>query len=295
MAKLSTAGTWTQSFAVLGTNSIVPTAMVADTNGDLLITGLFYGTARFMEPPLSNVNAPYGTSTTADVFVARYSKSEGWNMAVRGGGRGHESASSIALDAQGNILIAGTFQGATTTFGAFTLTNSMAPAGTDLSGSADIYVARLSRAGQWTQVLAAGGQGSDTNSSILTDPTGAVVIVGGDFAPPASFGSLILTSASSVSGVGYVARVGGLPLRSSGQQATASVRLAPNPTQRYTTLTLPAAATTQRIEVLDALGRLVRTQTVPALETSTQLDVLGLKVGVYFVRSGSSTARLLVE
>lgn len=72
-----------------------------------------------------------------------------------------------------------------------------------------------------------------------------------------------------------------------------ALALAPNPATASTTLTgaLPGAA----VRVHDALGRLVATATADAAGTAALQLPAGLPAGVYLVRSGSITQRLLVE
>jgi hypothetical protein len=72
--------------------------------------------------------------------------------------------------------------------------------------------------------------------------------------------------------------------------------LLPNPAHDAAQLQLGAAApTTQAVQVLDVLGRAVRTTTLAAGATRASLPVEGLPRGVYLVRVGASTQRLVLE
>ncbi|MDO7877481.1 T9SS type A sorting domain-containing protein [Hymenobacter sp. ASUV-10] len=84
------------------------------------------------------------------------------------------------------------------------------------------------------------------------------------------------------------------PLSAATAQA-AALALYPNPARTASTLTLEPAATVRAVAVLDALGRVVRHTALPAQAASTALDLTGLPAGVYAVRCGSGTARLVVE
>ncbi|MCB2377972.1 T9SS type A sorting domain-containing protein [Hymenobacter sp. BT635] len=78
--------------------------------------------------------------------------------------------------------------------------------------------------------------------------------------------------------------------------AAVAFALTPNPASASAQLTLAeGSATTQEISVLDALGRQVRTQMLPARATQAQLTVADLPRGVYTVRVGTSAQRLVVE
>ena len=84
------------------------------------------------------------------------------------------------------------------------------------------------------------------------------------------------------------------PLAAQPAAEAGALTLAPNPAQgRATlTLTLPAPAVAQ---VLDALGREVRRQALPARATTAVLDLAGLPPGLYLVRAGSGTTRLVLK
>jgi len=72
--------------------------------------------------------------------------------------------------------------------------------------------------------------------------------------------------------------------------------LAPNPARDRATLTLAAPLPQPTaMQVLDALGRPVRQQALPARATTAVLDLTGLPAGLYLVRGGGATGRLVVE
>ncbi len=73
--------------------------------------------------------------------------------------------------------------------------------------------------------------------------------------------------------------------------ATPKLTLWPNPAHHAVRVTLPA--NTEAVTILDATGRTVRTQ--PATTTDLTVDLAGLPAGVYVVKAGAATARLVVE
>ena len=77
--------------------------------------------------------------------------------------------------------------------------------------------------------------------------------------------------------------------------AALALRLYPNPAQTKATVLLPAAAVARPVLVLDAVGRTVRRQTLPAQAGSLIISLTGLPAGLYTVRCETATARLLVE
>lgn len=73
---------------------------------------------------------------------------------------------------------------------------------------------------------------------------------------------------------------------------TATFTLTPNPTHRTVRLT---GAPVGPVTLLDAVGRTVRTLTLAAGQANARLSVEGLPAGLYTVRAGQQTRRLVVE
>ncbi|WP_210520328.1 T9SS type A sorting domain-containing protein [Hymenobacter terricola] len=84
------------------------------------------------------------------------------------------------------------------------------------------------------------------------------------------------------------------PLSASVAQHTA-ISLYPNPAHHSVVLTLPAAAVARPVQLIDALGRTIRTLALPANATEATLDLTGLSTGMYVVRCGLAAERLVVE
>ncbi|GAB3304503.1 PQQ-dependent sugar dehydrogenase [Hymenobacter tenuis] len=75
-----------------------------------------------------------------------------------------------------------------------------------------------------------------------------------------------------------------------------NLSLWPNPAQQTATLQLPTPATaTTSVEVQDALGRAVRSTQFLAGQSIVTLPLQGLRAGVYSVKMGAATQRLVVE
>jgi hypothetical protein len=78
-------------------------------------------------------------------------------------------------------------------------------------------------------------------------------------------------------------------------QLSAVLTLYPNPAHSTVTLIVSAAAQPRALCVLDASGREVRCQQLPAHSTKATLDVRSLAPGLYVVRCGLALSKLLVE
>lgn len=84
-------------------------------------------------------------------------------------GAGGDLGRSLARDAQGNILVAGTFAG-TISFGTNTLIST--------NSSVDIFVAKYDPAGQIIWARSGGSSGTDNATGIAVDGAGNVIVVG---------------------------------------------------------------------------------------------------------------------
>ena len=84
------------------------------------------------------------------------------------------------------------------------------------------------------------------------------------------------------------------PLATAAAKAAPAAQLFPNPAHGTATLRLPAGAARLPLALSDALGRLVRQFPAPAGPEAV-LDLRGLPAGVYWVRCGALSQRLVVE
>ncbi|MDB5269614.1 MAG: hypothetical protein JWP58_2654 [Hymenobacter sp.] len=129
------------------------------------------------------------------------------------------------------------------------------------------------------------------SSALALDGSGA--LVAGLFGGNVAFGSIPLTTTAT--NAAFVARVGGPALGTAGAAKAAVIGLVPNPATGTTALTLPAAAEARSVQVLDALGRPVRTYALPAHAPTVSLGLTGLAPGLYVVRCGAASGRLVVQ
>jgi len=106
-----------------------------------------------------------------------------WQWAVSAGGTASDYGESIAVDSQGNTYVTGMFR-ETATFGSTSLTSS---------GDSDIFVAKLSPAGNWLWAVKAGGTSNDRSYAVAIDGSGNTYVAG-SFGGTATFGTTALTS-----------------------------------------------------------------------------------------------------
>ncbi|GAB3502175.1 hypothetical protein GCM10027442_01660 [Emticicia fontis] len=137
--------------------------IAVDNGGNVYVTGYIAAATDFSGTTLT----PVGNN---DVFVAKYNSSGTFQWVVHAGAAGkYAIGRGITIDAAGNAVIAGEFQGATD-FGGTTLT---------AMGNKDIFVASYNSAGTliWAKQ---GGTPSRSNlaSSIAADGLGNIFVTG---------------------------------------------------------------------------------------------------------------------
>ena len=181
LARYSPAGSlvWARTFAGrAGTSSSGTTtyavsqgsAVAIDGSGNVFVAGSFTGTVNFG----SATNATLVSSPTAnEAFVAKLDPSGTMTWirnAVGSGMADNDPANALALDGQGGVIIAGTFQ------------NSLTIGTTTLSGpgASEAFVARFDATGApvWA-VGSRGGSGSNAQAvGLAVDPAGNIGVTG---------------------------------------------------------------------------------------------------------------------
>ena len=118
--------------------------------------------------------------------IALFAQNVDWLWAKQAGGTDYDFGHSIAVDANGNNYVTGSFSGSST-FGTTTLTSS---------GDKDIFVAKIDHNGNWLWANQAGGISYDYGRGIAVDDNGNSYITG-EFEESATFGTTTLTSSGS--------------------------------------------------------------------------------------------------
>lgn len=103
-----------------GANSDRAHAIAADASGNIIVTGVFRDTAVFGSTTLVSL------SNSQDIFVAKIDNNGNFVWAKSFGGSNTDISNKIAVDASGNIIVAGEFKG-TSSYGAFTFSSAVYP------------------------------------------------------------------------------------------------------------------------------------------------------------------------
>lgn len=169
------------------TRSAVLQRLATDAAGSVYLAGRFTGQIRFGSTRLVSQGR-------SDAFVAKLTAGGQWAWAVAAGGPENDGATDLALDAQGNLLVAGSFADRV----AFGFREAVS------RGGQDVFVAALTPQGEWRGVLTAGGPEQDEALTLAVGPQNTV-IVGGRFQGEAAFGNHQLRAAAGNDG--FVARL----------------------------------------------------------------------------------------
>ena len=170
-AKLDKNGTplWAGRFGDGGTLFIETRAAVSP-DGGVLLAGHFSGTVDFgIGPPLTSAGA-------TDAFVVKLDGAGAPLWAQRFGSQGSEKVSGVAVDASGNVIFAGHFNG-TVDFGTGSPLTS--------AGPSDIFVAKLDPSGA---PLWARSSGDAQGSTAVAVDNGGNVVLAGYFNGTVNFG-----------------------------------------------------------------------------------------------------------
>jgi hypothetical protein len=181
VAKLDKAGIYQWATQATGNGFKQGKQIALGPNGNLYITGSFLNTATFGTTTLT-------AAGSFDAFVASLSANGSFQWAKRAGGVADDRGRGIAVDASGDVVICGWFNG-TGTFGTIT-TNAT---------SNDLFVAKLSSTGTFQWVSKSTLSGATLSHQLTTDSNDDIYIAG-YFTGTSAWGSTTLTSAGGNDG-----------------------------------------------------------------------------------------------
>ncbi|MFH1005081.1 MAG: hypothetical protein V1781_06265, partial [Bacteroidota bacterium] len=171
---LSSAQSYLWAKSAGGSSDDIALSVSTDANGNILVAGYFDSpTIIFGSTTLTNAG-------DYDMFLAKYDASGNVLWAKSAGGSDWDRASSVSTDANGNILVAGSFQSPTIIFGSTTLTK----AGSD--NYADMFLAKYDASGNVLWAKSAGGSSDDIALSVSTDANGNILVAGNFRSPTIS-------------------------------------------------------------------------------------------------------------
>ncbi|MCC3160500.1 T9SS type A sorting domain-containing protein [Hymenobacter sp. 15J16-1T3B] len=290
VASMLPTGRWTRALAIGSAGVDRADAVTLDRQGRLVVAGVYqYSINLSSLPTLYNSNAPY-----EEIFVAHLDTATNtWVQATRLSGDNEDKVVGLAVDNQNTVLVAGFTRSKWLYGGTALLTNF-----NQFNNNADVFVAGLSAAGTWQYILQAGGGGDDLPAGMAADAQGRCAVVGGFGSSTLAAGAQALANASAdpvLHAAPFVLRTDATVTAAQAAAVESAFSLAPNPASQQVRLTFGRGPHAPGVQLLDGLGREVRRWDVGAAATQAVLPLVGLAPGVYLLRSGRATARLLVE
>ncbi len=165
-----------------GANDEYANSVAVDTSGNIYVIGSYSSSTMVIG----------GTTLTNaggyDVFLLKYDPSGSVVWAKSFGSSGNDEGRGVAVDASGNLLVTGGYLSATLTWGATVLTNVS-------SGSADVFLAKLTPDGSVVWAKSAGGSGYDDALSVAVDNQRNVFVTGYYYSPTMTFSPIAVTNA----------------------------------------------------------------------------------------------------
>lgn len=159
---------WSKRYGDAGTQAASSAAI--DSEGNVVLAGSFAGAIDFGGGSLVSAGG-------SDIFVAKLTEAGAHVWSKRFGDSSAQTASSIAVDSEGNVVVAGSFTGSVD-FGGGALNSA---------GSSDAFAVKLGSDGAYLWSKTYGDESTQTVSGIATDSTGNVVLAG-TFAGTVDFG-----------------------------------------------------------------------------------------------------------
>lgn len=135
-------------------------SVAVDASGNVYVAGTFKGNSNFGLQEMTAINN--------DIFLAKYNATGNLLWLKQAGGSGEDAASSVVLDASGNVYIAGSFRN-TANFDALTITSN----GTD-----DGFIAKYSSSGNALWAKSFGSDSQDVINTMAIDGSGNILIGG---------------------------------------------------------------------------------------------------------------------
>ena len=172
VAKLNSSGVF--QWAIKGPDSQTPTAVKADTSGNVFITGTLFNQGTFGTTTLTSAG-------NSDIFIAKLDTNGNWLWAVRAGGINVDKGYSIYTDNSNNCYVTGEHNN-NADFGTTTLTSS----------GSFFFLAKLNSSGVWQWAISSGDP--SIGRSVSVDGSGNSYVTG-SFTGSMTIGTTTLTSA----------------------------------------------------------------------------------------------------
>lgn len=239
-------------------------SITTDAGGNIIVTGEFYSpTITFGTITLTNVNS---TNSFSDFFIVKYDGNGNVLWAKSAGGIMVDYGISVTTDAGDNIIVTGSFNSSTITFGSTTLVNA---------GDCNVFIVKYDSNGNVLWAKSVGGNVYDSGEGVITDAIGNIFVTGSFNSPTITFGTTTLTNnMTNVSSDFFLAKLDA----TNGVKdiPTSQISIFPNPTNSQVII---KGITHPTVLVYNLMG-----QKVAASQGCNEVSLATLPPGMYMVQ-----------
>jgi hypothetical protein len=253
IAKYDASGSLVWARAAGNYPTLYEPSIAIDAAGNSYVAGYYLGNyTGFGNITLTNTNQ---VNAMNEIYFVKFDPAGNVVWAKNAGGMLVDGVKDLAVDPQGNILLTGYFQDATS-FDNIFLSGA---------GSSDIFVAKYSSAGNALWAKNVGGPKVETAGGITVNNSGKIYVTGGYKSNRCIFDSdtIINTDTISNSGEIYIAKIGAASTSTmtgitNYMDREMGFLVAPNPFSESATITLSEILKNGEISIYNSLGGLVR-------------------------------------
>ncbi len=261
-AKLDPNGTWLWAVKGGGPMNDAGLAVTADAGGTCFVTGYYDGSGTFGTASLTSQGSQ-------DIFISKYNANGVFQMAKSHGGWANDKGFGILIDLNGDIILAGEFEG-TATFDLNTI---------QVLGISDFYVARCNAMnGNSDWVVKGGAEDEDKLYGMSKDAANDIYITG-YYRLNCEFLALPTLAGPNGRNEVYIAKLT-YPLSVEENAAGSQFTLFPNPANSQLNVNNTSGAK-WTCYVMDEVGRVLLKEMFHSNDGS--LNIEGLAPGIYFI------------
>ncbi len=184
--------TWVEQMGKFG-GFVTPRSTIVDASGNVITTGLFKNTIDF-DPgagvsTLTSINNPNTANNQNDIFISKVDVNGNFVWAKQLGGIDLKDATSVGVDAAGNVYTTGFF------YGTVDFDPGIGVSNLTSKGYNDIFISKLDASGNFVWAKQMGGLYGDNGYAITVDSVGNVFTTGSfsdtcDFDPNAGVSNM---------------------------------------------------------------------------------------------------------
>lgn len=153
-----------------GNNSDYSYKTTTDQEGNIFITGLFFGISTTLGSTIYNNTT---TITKSDIFIIKYNSDGQFLWAKTLGSAGNDEPSGIATDSAGNVALSGYFTGQTFTVDGTQISNK-----DTILPSNDIFMVKYNTNGDLVWANSYGGVGAESSSGLCINSDNSIILTG---------------------------------------------------------------------------------------------------------------------